>query len=237
MDTKTNRTYLNQSEVVCFQLRDMIRRGILGDRLPPERDLARQMGVSRQTLRTSIRSLSANGFLQVRRGSGTFVAKTGELPTLDSKPLRIMALLHEFSADEMFEARIALEMEIAELAAQNAKSDDLRKIAEEITEMFSALDKPEKFLVHDMRFHKCVAEASANRLLAILMKLVTQVIFETRSKTVSRATDLKQAAEMHRKIYRAIRDRNPLKAREAMREHLISTRTAQKLEEVNTNGK
>lgn len=229
---KIKASNVTTSEVVCFRLREMIQKGSLGDRLPPERDLAREMGVSRQTLRTGIRSLSASGFLQSRRGSGTFVVKTEDSPTLDSAPLRIMAKLHDFSVNEMFEARIALEIEIAELAAKNANSEQMTKMAEEITEMFSALDEPERFLIHDMLFHKSVAEASGNRMLMILMKLVTQVIFDTRSKTVNRATDLKQAAEMHRKIYRAIRDRNPLKAREAMREHLIATQKAQQMEEI-----
>jgi GntR family transcriptional repressor for pyruvate dehydrogenase complex len=75
-------------------------------------------------------------------------------------------------------------------------------------------------------------------MLATLMKLVTQVICDTRSKNINRAADLKQAAEMHRKIYRAIRDRNPPEAREAMREYLISAQKALKLEEIkNTESK
>ena len=220
------------SEIVCFRLREMIKKGSLGDRLPPERDLAREMGVSRQTLRSGIRSLSAGGFLKSRRGAGTFVVKTEDVPTLDTTPLRIMAKLHEFSAEEMFEARIALEIEIVGLAARNAKIENIMKMSDAIAEMFSALDEPKKFLAHDMQFHKCIAEASGNRMLTMLMRLVTQVIFETRSKTVKHATDLRQAAEMHRKIYRAIRDRNPAKAHEAMREHLLATQKAQEVETV-----
>src|SRR2546430_17246386 len=95
------------SEEVVTQLRSMIHRGELraGDRLPPERDLAKLLGVSRPTLRDGIRSLAAVGVLQPRRGAGTFVVKAEGSPALDSNPLRLMASLHGFIPAEMFEAR------------------------------------------------------------------------------------------------------------------------------------
>src|SRR6478672_5837544 len=81
------------AEEVVERLRRMIQSGELspGDRLPPERDLAKLLGVSRPTLRAGIRSLSTVGILQSRQGAGTFVVEKGESPTLDSSPLRMMA--------------------------------------------------------------------------------------------------------------------------------------------------
>src|SRR3954468_18136103 len=113
------------SEEVISQLREMIHRGELrpGDRLPPERDLAKLLGVSRPTLRAGIRSLAAVGVLQSRQGAGTFVVKAASSPVLDSNPLRLMASLHNFSSAEMFEARLSLEMSIAALAAERASGD------------------------------------------------------------------------------------------------------------------
>ena len=92
------------AEEVAARLRDMIHNGELsaGDRLPPERDLAKLLGVSRPTLRAGIRSLSAVGILQSRQGAGTFVAAAEESPTLDSSPLRMLSALHGFTSDEMF---------------------------------------------------------------------------------------------------------------------------------------
>src|SRR5213078_2569197 len=103
------------SEEVIAQLREMIHRGELrpGDRLPPERDLAKLLGVSRPTLRAGIRSLAAVGVLESRQGAGTFVVKGDESPVLDSSSLSLMASLHGFTSEEMFEARRALEMAIA----------------------------------------------------------------------------------------------------------------------------
>jgi GntR family transcriptional repressor for pyruvate dehydrogenase complex len=220
------------SENVVQQLRDMIHRGELrpGDRLPPERDLAKLLNVSRPTLRAGIRSLSAVGVLQARQGAGTFVTANEGPPELDGSPLRLLASLRGFQPDEMFEARIALEMAVAGLAAERATPEQLASMADEIASMFASMDEPEQFLVHDMHFHQLVAAASGNRILTALMNMVAKILFEARSKTVKHARDLKESAEMHRHIYRAIRAGNPDQARQAMREHLRLAQKAQATE-------
>ena len=220
------------SEEVISRLREMIHRGELrpGDRLPPERDLAKILGVSRPTLRAGIRSLAAVGVLQSRQGAGTFVVKSDGPPSLDGSPLRMMASLHGFTNAEMFEARQSLEMAVAGLAAERATSDLLATMSEEVAEMFASLDDPEQFLIHDVRFHQTVAAASGNRILTSLMNMVATILFETRIKTIKRAKDLKESAEMHRQVYRAIRERNPEAAREAMREHLVRAKQGWELE-------
>ncbi|HYJ90027.1 MAG TPA: FadR/GntR family transcriptional regulator [Pyrinomonadaceae bacterium] len=225
---KTNTT----AEEVVARLRDMIQGGDLvsGDRLPPERDLAKMLGVSRPTLRAGIRSLTAVGILQSRQGAGTFVAEAQDSPTLDTSALRLLSALHGFTSDEMFEARLALEMSIAALAAERATSEDIAHLAEEIAGMYASLDRPEQYLVHDMQFHQTVAAASGNRILTALMNMVATILFDYRSKTVKRATDLKQSAEQHHNIYRAIREHDPEAARQAMSIHLIETQKAQRLE-------
>jgi GntR family transcriptional repressor for pyruvate dehydrogenase complex len=221
------------SEELVAQLREMIHRGELrpGDRLPPERDLAKLLGVSRPTLRAAIRSLAAVGVLQSKQGAGTFVVESDGPPALDSAPLRMMASLHGFKTSEMFEARRSLEMAIAALAAERATGEQLATMAEEIAGMFASLDDPEQFLVHDMRFHQMVAASSGNRILTALMNMVATVLFDVRRKTVNRARDLKESAEMHRQIYRAIRERDADAARNAMRDHLMLAQRAQESEE------
>lgn len=221
------------AEEVVTRLREMIHRGELnsGDRLPPERDLAKLLGVSRPTLRAGIRSLATVGILQSRQGAGTFVAEAEESPTLDSSPLRMLSALHGFTSDEMFEARLALEMSIAGMAAERATSEQMTLMAEEVAGMFASLDEPEQYLVHDMQFHQTIAAASNNRILTALMNMVATILFDSRSKTVKRAKDLKESAEQHRNIYRAMRERDPAAARTAMHDHLVETQKAQRLEE------
>ena len=220
------------AEEVVARLRDMIQSGELasGDRLPPERDLAKLLGVSRPTLRAGIRSLTAVGILQSRQGAGTFVAEAQESPTLDTSALRLLSALHGFTSDEMFEARLALEMSIAGLAAERATSEQMAQLAEEIAGMYASIERPEQYLVHDMQFHQTVAAASGNRILTALMNMVATILFDYRSKTVKRATDLKESAEQHHNIYRAIREHNSEAARQAMRAHLLETQRAQRME-------
>jgi GntR family transcriptional repressor for pyruvate dehydrogenase complex len=229
IDSEKNGT---TSEEVVLNLREMIQRGELrsGDRLPPERDLAKLLGVSRPTLRAGIRSLAAVGVLQSKQGAGTFVVKSEGPPSLDSSPLRMMAALHGFTNDEMFEARKSIEMAMAGLAAERATGDQMASMAEELAGMYASLDEPEQYLVHDLRFHQTVAAASSNRILTALMNMIATILYDVRSKTVKRAKDLKESAEMHRQIYRAIRDHNPEAARNAMRDHLMLAQKAQAAE-------
>src|SRR5258708_708805 len=101
------------TEQVVTQVRDMIHQGKLkpGDRLPPERELAKRLGISRASLRAGLHFLAAIGVLTARHGSGSYIA-TGP-PALDSAPLSMLAALHGFTADKMFEARRLVEVAVA----------------------------------------------------------------------------------------------------------------------------
>lgn len=209
----------------------LIERGGLkpGSQLPPERRLADQLGVSRPTIRAGIQALVGMGVVEARHGAGTFV--TAGPPRLGAEPLGFLAALHGFTRDEMFEARRVLEIGAAGLAAERATGERLASMSEEVTGMFATLDDPPAFLVHDVRFHRAVAAGSANPVIAALVEMVSSLVYERRLKTVQRAKDLKESAEMHRRIYQAIRDHDPVKARSEMGAHLDLARQAQASEE------
>src|SRR5688572_14658891 len=219
------------TERVVLHLEHLIINGDLkpGDRLPAERELARQVGVSRPSVRAGLRSLAALGVVESRHGAGTFI--TAGPPRLSSGPLSLMAALHGFTRDEMFEARRVLEVGAAGLAAEHAKGDGLAMMSEEITGMFASLDDPQAFLVHDVRFHRAVAAASGNPVLAALVDMVSALVYERRRRTVERARDLKESADMHRRIYTAVRDKDVERARREMSAHLDLARMAQASEE------
>jgi len=208
------------AEQVVSQVREMIRQGSLkpGNRLPPERELAKRLGISRASLRHGLQSLAAIGVLTSRHGSGTYIAEGP--PALDSEPLQMLAHLHRFTPDEMFEARKLLEVGVASLAALHAQPEDLATMAEEISEMYATLDDPRQYLVHDIRFHRAVGAASRNPILAALVNMVSTAMYERRRATVERATDLKESVEFHRRIYRLIRAGKADVAGAAMSEHL-----------------
>ena len=205
---------------VIDRIRGLIERRRLrpGDRLPTERELAEEFEVSRPTVRSALQSLSAMGVVSSRKGAGTFIR--GGPPTLGGEPLRLLADLHDFSSGEMFEARGALEVAGAGLAAVRATPSQREQMATELTGMFSSLDKPEAFLLHDIRFHRSVAAASNNAVLATLVEMVSSLVWERRRKTIKDADDLHESAEMHRGIFDAIRARQAAKARTAMALHL-----------------
>jgi GntR family transcriptional repressor for pyruvate dehydrogenase complex len=207
-------------EQVVNQVRLMIQEGKLrpGDRMPPERELAKQLGVSRASLRAGLRFLSAMGVLNSRHGSGTFIADGP--PTLNGAALNMLAALHGFTTEKIFEARRLVEVAVAGLAAEHATDEHLRIMSEEVTETYAALDNPQEYLIHDFGFHRAVGVASGNPILAAIMEMIAEVLYQRRCKTVGRSRDLKESVEMHRKIYRAIRSRDVEAARAAMSEHL-----------------
>src|SRR5207249_8223342 len=130
------------TEQVVAHIRHLIERGRLrpGDRLPAERDLATQIGVSRPTVRVGLHALAAMGVVRSRHGSGTYIPDGP--PTLGSEPLSLLAALHGFTREQMFEARRLLEAGTAGLAAQHASPDQLATLADELASLFASLDEP-----------------------------------------------------------------------------------------------
>jgi GntR family transcriptional repressor for pyruvate dehydrogenase complex len=224
------------TEQVVSHVRTLIEGGALkpGDRLPAERELAVEIGVSRPTVRAGLRALAAMGVVQSRHGSGTYIPEGP--PTLGSDPLSFLAALHGFTREEMFEARRILEVGAAGLAAERATPDQVATMAEEVASLFASLDDPHGFLVHDIRFHQAVAAASGNPIVASLVGMVSELYYAQRRETATRATErnLRDAAEMHRRVYQAIRARDGEAARKAMEEHLTHSSAFQAQE---ANGK
>ena len=209
-------------QVVAY-VRDLIEHKRLrpGDRLPPERDLAEQIGVSRPTLRMGLHALAAMGCVQSRHGSGTYIPKGP--PALGSEPLSLLAALHDFTHAQMYDARRILEVGAAGLAAECATPEQVASLAEEVASLFASMDDPQRFLVHDIDFHRGVAAASGNPIIAAVVEMVSALYYEQRRDTAAQASDrdLRDAAASHREIYQAIRARDAEAARRAMNEHLL----------------
>jgi GntR family transcriptional repressor for pyruvate dehydrogenase complex len=218
------------AEVVLDKIRRMIDSGELklGDRLLAERDLAKRFKMSRASLRAALHSMAGMGLLQFRHGSGTYI--TNGPPVLSDGPLSLLARLHGFTDDEMFEARRQLEVGVAALAAERATPADIARLAEHLAGMSAALDDPQTYLKHDVDFHRAVASASKNPILGALVEMVSSVLYQQRRQTVARALDLGRSVVMHRRIYRAIAGKDPEQARRAMNQHLVGAQRARKLE-------
>jgi GntR family transcriptional repressor for pyruvate dehydrogenase complex len=205
---------------VIDHIRKAIERGDLhsGDRLSPERELAHEMNISRATLRLALGYLAAMGVLKIRHGVGTFVADGP--PEIGKASLSMIGTLHGFQPWQMFEARIVLESSLAALAAERGKERDLTALAEEVAEMYATCESPADYLIHDVRFHRTIAQASGNPILAALMETVGTALYDARRKTVERSANLRDSAEVHREIYRAIRSGDSHLSRKLMERHL-----------------
>lgn len=219
-------------QVVAF-VRRLIDRGRAGpgDRLPTERELAVQIGVSRPTVRAGLRALAAMGIIRSRQGSGTYIS---DVPALASEPLSLLASLHGFTRDQMYEARRVLEVGAAALAAERATPEQIASMADEVASLFERMDDPLRFLNHDITFHRIVAEASGNPIITTLVETVSALYYDRRRRTAEQASnqDLMDAAAAHRRIYQAIRARDGEAARAAMNEHLVQAAAYQAQERI-----
>jgi GntR family transcriptional repressor for pyruvate dehydrogenase complex len=225
-----NAPEIERTRKVVNHVRRLIEKGSLqpGDRIPPERDLARTLKISRASLRTGIGYLAAMGVMKVRRGVGTFIE---DGPAEFSKTsLGLMGALHGFQFWQMFETRVIIECSVAALAAERGKEEHYAAMAEEVAEMFSIADNPAEFLLHDVQFHRIIGQACGNPILAALIETLTSAMYEKRRKTVRRANYLRVMAEMHREIFRAIRSHDPAEARRLMEDHLRFAENAQTAE-------
>jgi GntR family transcriptional repressor for pyruvate dehydrogenase complex len=217
---------------VVNHIRTLIENGSLrpGDKIPPEREFAQQLKVSRASLRTGIGYLAAMGVMKVKHGVGTFVAD--EPAAFGKDSVSMIGALHGFQSWQMFEARLLIESNLAALAAERGTEEHFTALAEEVAEIFAALENPSEFLIHDVLFHRIVAQASGNPILAALMETITSALYDRRRRTVERAIDLRESAEMHREMFRAIRSRNPEEARRLMEQHLLMAQAAQGMEDI-----
>ena len=225
--TRSGSSETHRMMEVVNHVRSLIESGTVkpGDKIPPERDFARTLNISRASLRAGIGYLAALGVLKIKHGVGTFIADGP--PEFSQASLSFIGALHGFQSWQMFEARILLESGLAALAAERGREEHHAAMAEEVAEMFASIENPGEYLIHDVLFHRIIAQASGNPILAAIMETVTSSMYDKRRKTVERATDLRESAEMHRKIYRAIRGRKPLEARQMMEQHLHLAQAAQ----------
>ena len=210
---------------IADQIRELIDRGgfEVGMRLPPERDLALQLGVSRPSLREALIALDVEGRVEVRGGSGVYVSapKPGQI---GSKT----AALGE-SPSQLMEARSVIEGELVTLACARMTQAPLSRLREILGQMEAAIERRADRVELDRQFHVVLAEVSGN---AILARLVGELFDERHSpisaKISSRfesARTWKAALKEHDTILKAVEARDPIAAQSAMRAHLKASAT------------
>ncbi|MFM9106519.1 MAG: FadR/GntR family transcriptional regulator, partial [Chloroflexota bacterium] len=204
------------------QIRDLIETGRLvpGERLPGERELCQQLGISRVSLREAIRVLESAGYLDVRPGRGTFVLPPPVSPEVD--PIAAWLRDHDDIVHHLFELRLLVEPGIAALAAQRrtpAMAAALREQADLLASAAAAGDR-EASNAADAAFHRLLAAATGNPVVGQLVPGMMQVIGEERRASLAIPGQLERAAAGHRAILAAVEAGDPGAAERAMRQHL-----------------
>jgi GntR family transcriptional repressor for pyruvate dehydrogenase complex len=213
---ETRRRY----QEVADQIAAAIRSGEFrpGDRLPPERDLSRQCGVSRPVVREAMIALEIAGLVEARGGSGVFVravpAQVAGAPGAGEMPYE--------APYEAFLARRAIESEIAAIAAENAKPEDLRELRTAFELMRTEAERGPGPDSNDRRFHLAVAKATGNSAFVHILHFIWDELLypgaiwmKLRERRFVRPTRIAE----HEAVLTAIEAHDPIAARQAMHEH------------------
>ena len=200
-----------------------VRHGLkVGDRLPPERELAKQLSVGRSSLREAIHGLQAMGFVERRHGVGTFFV--AEPRSWSITPLNLQNRSPVRLFEELIEVRLLVEVRLAALAAERATPEDLRKI-KAAAEMRARAGLGE-YTERGLDFHLAIAAAAHHTVLLEMLKAVWTLYWETSKSLDSAAREVVAAFRArqqggHDRILRAIAARDPDAAADAMRDHLL----------------
>ncbi|HEY7415594.1 MAG TPA: FCD domain-containing protein [Ktedonobacteraceae bacterium] len=216
-------------------IRDLVEQGELipGDRLPPERELATQLGVSRTVLREALATLAALGLVESRHGRGVFIVAGSMQATVQRLSLALSAsgLAGQGQQNddaarihELFEIRRVLEGAAAEWAAQRASEEqitEMRAVVQRDRKLRSATP-PNRTLINELdgQLHALLAASTANRILVLLMATLLDELAISRSQSLLIPDRIARSLKQHEALIEAIAARNPVAARICMIDHL-----------------
>ena len=215
-------------DIALEQIRQRIDAGHwpLGQRLPPEPELAellgmsrtigKAVGMSRNTVREAVRVLTFSGVLEVRQGDGTYVRACAD-------PLETMLVLARSAVQHSLEARGMIEIEAARLAAVRRDDSDLSALREHLdaSRQRYGSDDLQDYIEHDVRFHQRMVDAAHNPVLSELYRYFSQVIRTSLERTMADPQRAQPCFELHQQLLDAIERGDPDAAAAANRALLI----------------
>ncbi|KUO72061.1 MAG: hypothetical protein APF81_28200 [Desulfosporosinus sp. BRH_c37] len=216
-------------QVIFDSIRDSIINGELkpGQKLPPERVLAKRFQVSRTSIREALMALEISGIIVIKSSEGSFIRQI-ETTTLINDLSSAIIKAEDNMVYEMLEVRRLIESECAALAAVRATSINLTQIRQHLDDMAKSEYDEETGLSADLNFHYSVAQAANSTILFDLMKVLVNrmkgTIRATRNYRFSQPNRFEETLNEHKEIYIAISANNPDRARSLMAKHLIDIR-------------
>jgi len=212
-------------EQIVQQIEESVLKGTLkpGDQLPPERELAQQLGVSRTAVREAVKTLREKGLVEAYSGRGTFITDGTSEAARQSFDLMVKIGQQEGSSC-LAELRLVLEPGIAALAAVRAQAEDVAALREAVSVMDGAQRNPEAYIEADLDFHLALAEAAANPLILSLIDSIVGLLREQRMKIFNVEGGPERGQFHHKRILDAVERGDPEMARRSMVSHLEQVR-------------
>jgi GntR family transcriptional repressor for pyruvate dehydrogenase complex len=207
------------SDEIVDQIRNLISQGKLkpGDRLLPERELIREFDVSRPSLREALNSLVMMGFLEVK-GKRTYIKSVASESM--QNPLSLLIKADTQKLFDLIEVRKAIEAWGAFLAAQRATEEDIKQLENIIEDMRKAYEQGRSWEKQDADFHLGIAQATHNTIQTHVMSTIYDLLKESMAKVFKDRAKVKKLLDHHQRIFNAIKNHFPDKARERTLEHL-----------------
>lgn len=189
-----------------------------GDRLPPERELAEQLQVSRPSLREALRALSIMHVVETRQGSGTYISSLE--PKRLVEHLDFVFALADSTYLSLFEARKVVEVGICGLAAERITDGEIARLERCLEKSRQGFTDIDVYFQADVEIHEIITEAAASPILSRIMASISHLSRASRQRTVVLPGIVQQVIEDHTAIVRALKLRDPDAARLAMHQHL-----------------
>lgn len=217
------------SDHIIEQITDLLARGVLkpGDRIPSEKQLCLRFGVGRTSVREALRSLAVMGVLEAHMGDGTFV--TEDASRFMERSFQWGLMLNPRLVENLVETRLMLESHTAFLAAAKSTAEDLEQVRESILQMEGSIADPAQYLEHDLQFHLTIAKATQNSILQSLLSTTRGYLQAWIRETLAQSTGdaagkrARLSIAEHKRILRALKNRDADGARQAMAAHILSS--------------
>lgn len=208
------------AEAVARRILDRVTTGALrpGDALPPERELAVSLGVSRPSVREAIRGLAILGVVRTRQGGGASISELDADAILG--PIQFFLSLEESNVRNLYDARSLIESDVARRAAENMDEAALNGLDEILSAQERTIDDPMAFRESDLAFHEALWEGSGNAYLKRIGESLNVIGLEFRNKASETRGVLEQSLEDHHALVKAIRSRDPEAAARAAARHM-----------------
>jgi GntR family transcriptional repressor for pyruvate dehydrogenase complex len=213
------------SETIAHMIQERILTENLasGSRLPAERQLAAELGVSRSVVREAIRMLDGAGYVSIKKGprGGIFVSQVYHKPISDS--LKSLAAHGQITVDHLFDVRLKIEPFMAQEAARHATTEDVERMRDLMTEAGQCLDDAATLKQRNIMFHILLAEASGNPVLVMFMKSIAEILNEVAYKFLDLSCE-RVFFKTHSRILKVVADRRADEVMKLVRDDILDVR-------------